>query len=152
MDCSRPGSSVHGILQVRILEWVAIFYSRVSSQPRDQTRISCIGKWCLFLFFLFDTTEPPGKHFYLAGLGKGLRRCMSNKILGNTDTVSLEFSPWELLIERKRQSQEGNIEPEKSGWQHLVILIWFWARQPLFQAYSRQSPAVSKILILRKAI
>ena len=92
MDCSRPGSSVHGILQVRILEWVAIFYSRVSSQPRDQTRISCIGKWCLFLFFLFDTTEPPGKHFYLAGLGKGLRRCMSNKILGNTDTVSLEFS------------------------------------------------------------
>ena len=93
MDCSPPGSSVHGILQVRILEWVAIFYSRVSSQPRDQ--ISCIGKWCLFVcfFFLFDTTEPPGKHFYLAGLGKGLSRCMSNKILGNTDTVSLEFSP-----------------------------------------------------------
>ena len=36
-DCSLPGSSVHGILQARILEWVAIPFSRGSSQPRDQT-------------------------------------------------------------------------------------------------------------------
>ena len=43
MDCSLPGSSVHGILQARILEWVAISFSRGSSQPRDQTRISCIA-------------------------------------------------------------------------------------------------------------
>ena len=35
LDCSPPGSSVHGILQARILEWVAISYSRGSSQPRD---------------------------------------------------------------------------------------------------------------------
>ena len=35
MDCSQPGSSVHGILQARILEWIAISYSRGSSQPRD---------------------------------------------------------------------------------------------------------------------
>ena len=35
MDCSPPGSSVHGILQARILEWVAISFSRGSSQPRD---------------------------------------------------------------------------------------------------------------------
>ena len=40
MDCSPPGSSVHGILQARILEWVAISFSRRSSQPRDQTCIS----------------------------------------------------------------------------------------------------------------
>ena len=39
-----PGSSVHGIFQARILEWVAICYSRESSQPRDQTQISCIGR------------------------------------------------------------------------------------------------------------
>ena len=37
MDCSPPGCSVHGILQVRILEWVAIFSYRGSFQPRDQT-------------------------------------------------------------------------------------------------------------------
>ena len=40
--CSLPGSSVHGIFQARILKWVAISSSRGSSQPRNQTRISCI--------------------------------------------------------------------------------------------------------------
>ena len=43
MDCSPPGSSVHGIFQVRILEWVAISFSRGSSQPRDWTWVSCIA-------------------------------------------------------------------------------------------------------------
>jgi len=43
MDCSPPGSSVHGILQARILEWVTIPFSRGSSQPRDQTHVSCIA-------------------------------------------------------------------------------------------------------------
>ena len=40
MDCSLPGSSIHGIFQARILEWVAISFSRRSSRPRDSTRIS----------------------------------------------------------------------------------------------------------------
>ena len=53
VDCSPPGSSVHGILQARVLEWVAISFSRVFSQPRDRTRISCIAGR------LF-TTEPLG--------------------------------------------------------------------------------------------
>ena len=51
MDCSPPGSSVHGILQARILEWVAMPSSRRSSQPRDRTRvsyISCNGKQVLY--------------------------------------------------------------------------------------------------------
>ena len=42
MDCSPPGSSVHGILQARVLEWVAMPSSRVSSWPRDQTPVSHI--------------------------------------------------------------------------------------------------------------
>ena len=37
MDCSPPGSSVHGILQARILEWIAIPFSKGSSQPRDRS-------------------------------------------------------------------------------------------------------------------
>ena len=41
MDCSLPGSSVHGILQARILEWVAIPFFRGSSWPRDRTQVSC---------------------------------------------------------------------------------------------------------------
>ena len=40
MDCSLPRSSTHGILQARILEWVAISFSRRSSQPRDRSRVS----------------------------------------------------------------------------------------------------------------
>ena len=43
MDCSPPGSSVHGIFQARILEWVAIPSSRRSSRTRDRTHISCIS-------------------------------------------------------------------------------------------------------------
>ena len=51
MDCSPPGSSVHGILQARIPEWVAMPFPRGSSKPRDRTHVfyvSCIGKQVLF--------------------------------------------------------------------------------------------------------
>ena len=54
MDCSLPGSSVHGILQARILEWFAIPFSRGSSQLRDQTQVSCI--WGRF-FIIWTTSE-----------------------------------------------------------------------------------------------
>ena len=42
MNCSLPGSSVHGILQARILEWVAVPFSRGASQLRDQIQVSCV--------------------------------------------------------------------------------------------------------------
>ena len=42
VDCSPPGSSVHGILQARIPEWVVIPLSKGSSQPRDRTQVSCV--------------------------------------------------------------------------------------------------------------
>ena len=48
MDYNPPGSSVHEISQARILEWVAISFSRGSSQPRDQTSISRIGRQVLY--------------------------------------------------------------------------------------------------------
>ena len=48
MNCSLPGSSVRGVFQARILEWVAISSSRGSSQRRDRTCISCIGKQVLY--------------------------------------------------------------------------------------------------------
>ena len=57
MDCSPPGSSVYGIFQARILEWVAISFCRGSSQPRDQTRISVSPA----LAGGFFTIVPPGK-------------------------------------------------------------------------------------------
>ena len=54
MDCSPPGFYVHGILQARVLEWVAISFSRGSSQPRDRTQVSCIAGRC---FTLWATRE-----------------------------------------------------------------------------------------------
>ena len=57
MDCSPPGSSVHGISQARIPEWVASAFSRGSSQHRNRTHVSCnAGR--------FFTAELPGKPFY----------------------------------------------------------------------------------------
>ena len=46
MDCSLPGSLVHGILQARILKWVSISFSRGSSRPSDRTQVSCIVGRC----------------------------------------------------------------------------------------------------------
>ena len=48
IDCSPPGFSVHGISQAKILEWVAISFSRGSSWPGDRTRVSCIGRQVLY--------------------------------------------------------------------------------------------------------
>ena len=45
IDWSLAGSSVHGVHQARILECIAIPFSRGSSQPRDQTQVSCFGRW-----------------------------------------------------------------------------------------------------------
>ena len=53
MDCSLPGSSVHGIFQTRVLEWVAISFSRGSSQPRDRTQASTVKS--LSRIWLFAT-------------------------------------------------------------------------------------------------
>ena len=47
MDCSPPGSSVHGILWATVLEWVTISFSRGSSWPRDRICVSCIGRQIL---------------------------------------------------------------------------------------------------------
>ena len=55
VDCSPPDSSVHGILQTRLLEWVTIPFSRGSSQPRDQTQVFCIAG----RFLLSETSEKP---------------------------------------------------------------------------------------------
>ena len=73
MDCSPPGPSVHRILQARILEWVAISFSRRDSWPRDQTWVSCIARkfftiWAtkqaqwkgkLALFQMLETVQKP---------------------------------------------------------------------------------------------
>ena len=74
VDCSLPGSSVHGISQARILEWVAIPFSRESSWPRDWTQVFCIAGR---LFTIWATRralkihmEPPKNPFTKSFLRK----------------------------------------------------------------------------------
>ena len=54
MDCSLPGSSIHGIFQARILEWVAISFCRGSTRPKDRTHLSCVS--CLDRQILYHYT------------------------------------------------------------------------------------------------
>ena len=58
VDCGPPGSSVHGIFQARILEWIVISFSRGSSQPRHRTQVShiagrCFNLWATMSVFIF---------------------------------------------------------------------------------------------------
>ena len=59
MDCSPPGSSIHGIFQARVLEWIAISFSRGFSQPRNWTRVSRIAGRC---FTIWATSNPTHRH------------------------------------------------------------------------------------------
>ena len=67
MDCNPPGSSVHGILQARILEWVAVSFSRGSSQLGVCTRVSCIAGGVYHLSH-FCVSCWLGRVFMLRGL------------------------------------------------------------------------------------
>ena len=86
-DCSPPGSSIHGILQARILEWVAIPFSRGSSRPRNWTCISCIAG-------RFFTTEPPGKRLeWIVCRKTNCQRCFQlslTKILNIWQKIKLD--------------------------------------------------------------
>ena len=97
MDCSPPGSSVHGISQARLLEWVAISFSRESSQAKDQTHSPALAG-------RFFTTEPPGDpaqdpaRSNLIGLAKKLiwvfRKMVwknLNELFGQPSIMYMEF-------------------------------------------------------------
>ena len=66
-DCSPPGSSVHGMLQARILEWVAVSYSRGPSAPRGWTHVSCvscIGRQILYHWAIWEVAAHPENRFW----------------------------------------------------------------------------------------
>ena len=85
MDCSPPGSSVHEILQARILEWVTIPFSRGSSQSRDQTRSPALQADS-------SLSEPPGKY------------------RGNTNTMNL----WTPVASTEAPGEGGSFSPAPS--------------------------------------
>ena len=104
MDCSLPGSSVYGICQARLLEWVAISFSRGSSWPRDKTYASCIGRGILY----HSATREALMYLYISYIfmlerGKSFYSCMrhwclvwylgQSSYLGNCswETLSVRF-------------------------------------------------------------
>ena len=96
MDCSPPGSSVHGILQARILEWVTMSSSRGSSLLRDRT--------CICAFHIaggFFTTEPSGKPYKISfNLNYYLLKALFSKII----TWGLGLQPMNLREQDTIQS------------------------------------------------
>ena len=68
MDCSPPGSSVHGILQARVLEWAAVESSMGSFKPRDRTHVSfesCTGMWILYHQHHLGSPKSSWMYFFL---------------------------------------------------------------------------------------
>ena len=89
MDCSPPGSSAHATSQARVLEWVAVPFSRRSFQLRDRTQVTCIAG-------RFFTAEPPGNDSQISvahpWVSRGL--CLSQS---PRDPHWLKHHPWDNL-------------------------------------------------------
>ena len=93
MDCSPLGSSGHGILQARILEWIDISFSRGSSQPRDWTHISCIAdRWFYHLCSIKTLSRTPST--MLNRSGKSRHPCLF-PVLGERNFL---FSPLSMIL------------------------------------------------------
>ena len=75
MDYNLPGSPVQRISQARIMEWVALPFSRSSSQPRDQTSAYCMDMQ------IFFTAEPPGKPRYLVYKSSKMAMILMSSVL-----------------------------------------------------------------------
>ena len=105
MDCSPPGSSVHGILQARILEWVAMPSSRGSSRPRDRTQVSRLLHWQAGSLPL----APPGEPYTSKGFPGG-------KVLKNPPASAGDAGDLGLIPE------SGKI-PWRRAWQPTPVFL-----------------------------
>ena len=139
MDCSPPDFSVHGISQVRILEWVANSFSRGSSQPRDQTHISCIGRQVLYHW---ATREAP---LWTAAAAKSLQSCLT---LCDPKDGSPSGSPVPGILQAKTLEWVAISFSNARKWKNKVKLLsrvqllatqWTAAHQaPMSMGFSRQ--------------
>ena len=136
VDCSSPGSSVHGIFQARILEWVAISSSRGFSQPRDQTHISCvsyIGGWILYHCATWETLWNVIKKWFI----------LLNIIRKLIITLALAFLCEDLMVHRVKIT---NIHIkchlrllENCSWRHSLLYYPFHIKGPTFIYINRSS-------------
>ena len=112
MDCSLPGSSLHGILQARVLEWVAISFPRGSSWPRDQTWVSGI----------------PGRHFNLWATREALKKPQRSP---NSSLNNLTFLPPHMA-----NFYEQSSLPSLFLWEHLFFNSFQYCFAPSYQLQS----------------
>jgi len=115
-DYSLPGSSVHGILQAKLLDWVAVPFSRGSSWPRDQTQVSCTesGFFTVYATIGFSTLPSPS-HLITKTLmalmailkwfedpinshNKTYLRCGSNQIFFEEHTLSSSYALFKFCV------------------------------------------------------
>ena len=120
-DCSPSGSSVHGTLHSRILEWVAIPFSRRSSQPRDQTQVSCIAGRFFTIWATGRTTGFYGLVLLLLLLShcSCVRLCVTLEMEAYQALLSLGFSRqehWSRLLFPSPMH-----ESEKWKWSRSVV-------------------------------
>ena len=97
VDCSPPSSSIHGILQARILEWVAISFSRGSSQPRDRTQVSHLA----------------GRHFNLCATREALK--YKNTVSQKTSYRDTELQIQVLTSKISKGGKEARLKEEGGG-------------------------------------
>ena len=162
MDCSSPGSSVHEILQARILEWVVIPFSKGSSQIRDWTHICSItGRF----FTIWATREAlycqasehwkskrvPEKHLLpLYWLCQRLWLCGSQQIVENSSrdgNTRPHFLPPQKSVCRKKQQLELDMEKQtgsKSGKEYVKAVYCHPAYLTYMQSTSWQMPGWMK--------
>ena len=115
MDCSLPGSSIHGNFQARILEWIAISSSRASSGPRDWTLISCV--FCIAGRLL--NTEPSE-----SGQSQGLRFKFGFKLSAYLNLMAQMVKNLPAMWETWVQSLVWEDPLEEGMATHSSILAW----------------------------
>ena len=118
MDCSPSGSSVHGIFQARILDWVVISYSRGSPWPRDRTRVSCISCTGRQILYHGATKEANGE---LEKKQIKKKAFTSRKYL---EQISC-FKPTQTFFSKRRRSRED--EGTKYTQKNVVYLLKYIA-------------------------
>ena len=139
MDCSLPGSSVHGMLQTRTLEWVALPSSRSSSQPRDWTRVCCVS--CLGRLILYHECRVASP--------------LPAPVFWELDSVPWEFgdSLFEGNIPTQLFSQLSSTSSSSSAGPSFGCSLKLWSPlTPLSEAnipsrWPRLSPGLSSIIV-----
>ena len=134
MDCSLQGSSVHGIFQARVLEWVAISFSRGSSQTKDWTWVSHIAGR---RFTVWATRKASAKRntvyfWWVAGLSK-----LIWQVLGLFSPINhlLQYYILETVFLRIKIEKHDNVFSHsnlswnKNLWDHFHLRLRFWSRR-----------------------